>query len=135
HAITVDAHVILGLPCENDELTMETAYSLSILTVQLTKIYLHHLFMNTPIVNITEQGELNFHTQDIYINLVVDILEILPPEMIIHRLTGDGPRDLLIGPMWSLKKWDVLNGIDRELRQRNTWQGRRWQPRIESTKL
>jgi radical SAM superfamily enzyme len=51
---------------------------------------------------------------------------MLPPEMIVHRLTGDAPRDLLIGPMWSMKKWEVLNSIDRELRLRESWQGKYW---------
>lgn len=46
--------------------------------------------------------------------------------MIVHRLTGDAPRDLLIGPMWSLKKWEVLNAIDAELVARDTWQGKYW---------
>ncbi|MNC64941.1 hypothetical protein D3C75_1151810 [compost metagenome] len=58
--------------------------------------------------------------------LVVDTLERLPPEMIVHRLTGDAPRDLLVGPMWSLKKWEVLNAFDEELRRRDTWQGKLW---------
>ena len=61
--------------------------------------------------------------RDEYINLVCDQLEILPPEMIIHRLTGDGKRDELVGPMWSLKKWEVLNDIDRTLKERDTYQG------------
>ena len=61
--------------------------------------------------------------RDEYINLVCDQLEILPPEMIIHRLTGDGKRDELVGPMWSLKKWEILNDIDRTLKERDTYQG------------
>ncbi|HZG78979.1 MAG TPA: TIGR01212 family radical SAM protein, partial [Paenibacillus sp.] len=60
--------------------------------------------------------------------LVVDTLERLPPEMIVHRVTGDAPRDLLIGPMWSLRKWEVLNAIDAELERRDTWQGKLWRP-------
>ena len=58
--------------------------------------------------------------------LVVDSLEMLPPDMVVHRLTGDAPRDLLIGPMWSLRKWEVLNAIDGELVRRNSWQGKAW---------
>lgn len=61
---------------------------------------------------------------DEYINLVVDQLEILPPDMIVHRITGDGPLELMIGPMWSASKWDVLNGIDRELKRRDSYQGK-----------
>jgi hypothetical protein len=62
-------------------------------------------------------------TQEEYVNLVCDQLEILPPEMIVHRLTGDGKRDCLVGPMWSLKKWEVLNAIDDTLKHRNSYQG------------
>lgn len=62
--------------------------------------------------------------KDEYIDLVVDQLEILPPEMVIHRLTGDAVREELIGPMWSLKKWEVLNAIDARLKERHTYQGR-----------
>ena len=50
----------------------------------------------------------------------------MPPEMIVHRITGDGPIDLLIGPMWSVTKWEVLNGIDQELERRNSWQGKKY---------
>jgi len=73
-----------------------------------------------------EQGLVKFLEMDEYVNLVVDSLEMLPPDMVVHRLTGDAPRDLLIGPMWSLRKWEVLNAIDAELERRNTWQGKRW---------
>ena len=73
-----------------------------------------------------EAGLLRFLEQDEYISLIADSLELLPPDMIVHRLTGDAPRDLLIGPTWSLKKWEVLNGIDAELKRRDTWQGKLW---------
>ncbi|MNJ01247.1 hypothetical protein D3C73_1608200 [compost metagenome] len=61
--------------------------------------------------------------------LIVDSLELLPPEMIVHRLTGDAPRASLIGPLWSLKKWEVLNAIDAELVARSSWQGKYWRKR------
>ncbi len=61
--------------------------------------------------------------KDEYINLVCDQLEILPETMIVHRLTGDGKRDELVGPLWSLKKWEVLNAIDDELKRRDSYQG------------
>lgn len=73
-----------------------------------------------------EAGLLKFLEQDQYVRLIADALEILPPEMVVHRLTGDGPPDLLIGPMWSRKKWEVLNAIDAELKQRDTWQGKEY---------
>lgn len=65
----------------------------------------------------------NLMEKDDYINLVCDQLEIIPPEMVVHRLTGDGKRDEIVGPMWSLKKWEVLNAIDDTMRERNSYQG------------
>ena len=67
---------------------------------------------------------LEFMTQEDYTNLVCDRLEILPPDMIIHRITGDGPIDLMVGPMWSVNKWEVLNEIDDELARRESYQGK-----------
>ncbi|RKD21688.1 TIGR01212 family radical SAM protein [Ammoniphilus oxalaticus] len=130
HDISVCAHIILGLPGETIEMMMETARAVAQLPVQGIKIHLLHLLKKTPLVRLWEEGGLEFLSQETYIQLVVDILEILPPEMVVHRLTGDGPRELLIGPMWSLRKWDVLNGIDKELKSRNSWQGRLWKPAV-----
>lgn len=59
-----------------------------------------------------------------YVNVICDQLEMIPKEIIIHRLTGDAPWDSLIGPMWSLKKWEVLNAIDEELLRRDSFQGK-----------
>lgn len=67
-------------------------------------------------------------------NLVADQLEILPPEMVIHRITGDGGVDDLIGPVWSLNKFEVLNAIDAELVRRDSWQGKLYQPVEVSSK-
>ena len=71
-------------------------------------------------------GQTGFHilSEDEYIDLVIRCLEVLSPDITIHRLTGDGPSDLLIAPLWSLKKRSVLNHIHHELKVRDTWQGR-----------
>ena len=130
HNIRICAHIIYGLPQETEEMMLETAREVSKLDVQGLKIHLLHLLKKTPMVKQYEQGLLKFLEKDQYVNLVVRTLEMMPPEMIIHRVTGDGPRELLIGPMWSLKKWDILNAIDRQLREENTWQGKRWDPSI-----
>lgn len=71
-----------------------------------------------------EKGKLNFLTEEEYVRLVVDQLEIIPSDVVIHRITGDGPVEDLIGPMWSVTKWEVLNAIDRELERRNSYQGK-----------
>lgn len=124
HHIRVCSHIINGLPLETNEMMMETAREVAKLDVQGIKIHLLHLMKRTPMVKQYEKGMLEFLDFESYVQLVVDQLEILPPEMIIHRLTGDAPADLLIGPMWSSKKWEVLNAIDREFERRNSWQGK-----------
>nr|WP_212775023.1 TIGR01212 family radical SAM protein [Polycladomyces abyssicola] len=126
HNIRTCAHIIYGLPGETEEMMMETAKACAEMDIQGIKIHLLHLLKNTPMVKQYEAGLLRFLDKETYVKLVVDTLEILPPDMIIHRLTGDGPPDLLIGPLWSLKKWEVLNAIDDELKRRNSWQGKRW---------
>lgn len=127
HGIRVCSHIINGLPLENYGMMMETAREVAKLDVQGIKIHLLHLLKGTPMVKQYEKGMLEFLTQEDYVNLVVDQLEILPPEMIVHRITGDGPIDLMIGPMWSVNKWDVLNSIDAELKRRDSWQGKLYQ--------
>jgi uncharacterized protein len=124
--IRVCAHIIHGLPGESREMMLETVRQVSQMDVQGIKVHLLHLMRKTPMVRQWRDGLLRFLDMDEYIGLVVDTLEMLPPEMIVHRLTGDAPRDLLIGPMWSLRKWEVLNAIDAELVRRNSWQGKAW---------
>ncbi|SHH19551.1 hypothetical protein SAMN02745221_01902 [Thermosyntropha lipolytica DSM 11003] len=119
------AHIILGLPGEDYEDMLLTGKTLGKLPLQGLKIHLLHLMEGTPLVRLYEAGKLNFLSQEEYVNLVVDILEYISPEIVIHRLTGDSPRHLLIGPRWSLRKWEVLNSIDDELVRRNSWQGKR----------
>lgn len=131
HGIRVCTHIINGLPLEDREMMMETARQVAKLDVQGIKIHLLHLLKGTPMVKQYEKGLLEFLERDEYINLVVDQLEILPPGMIVHRITGDGPLDLMIGPMWSASKWDVLNGIDKELERRDSYQGKYYSKEIE----
>jgi radical SAM protein (TIGR01212 family) len=126
HNIRVCSHIIFGLPQETEEMMMDTAKAVADMDVQGIKIHLLHLLRKTPMVKQYEAGLLQFLEKDQYVRLIVDALEILPPEMIVHRLTGDGPPDLLIGPMWSRKKWEVLNAIDAELKRRDTWQGKKY---------
>lgn len=122
--IRICTHIILGLPGENERDMLDTAEAIASLPVQGLKIHLLHLLRGTPMVELYEHGDLNFLEQPEYVELVVKILERMPPEVVIHRLTGDGPPEDLIGPLWSRKKWEVLNAIDAELLKKNTWQGR-----------
>ncbi|PWW07483.1 hypothetical protein DFQ01_102380 [Paenibacillus cellulosilyticus] len=124
--IRVCTHIIYGLPQETHEMMLDTLRAVSRMDVQGIKIHLLHLMRKTPMVKQYEAGLLQFLEKDEYIKLIVDSLEQMPPNMIVHRLTGDAPRDLIIGPMWSMNKWDVLNSIDKELVRRGTWQGKLW---------
>ncbi|KJR44732.1 putative Fe-S oxidoreductase [Desulfosporosinus sp. I2] len=123
--IRVCAHIILGLPGETKAEMMETARAVAKLPLEGIKIHLLHVLRGTPLATIYQHEPFELMTQEEYVSLVVDIIEILPPEMVIHRLTGDGPPDDLIGPLWSRKKWEVLNAIDAELERRDSWQGKK----------
>ncbi|MBM7579009.1 TIGR01212 family radical SAM protein [Jeotgalibacillus terrae] len=124
--IRVCSHIINGLPGEDRDMMMETAQAVADLDVQGIKIHLLHLLKGTPMVKQYEKGQLEFMSQEDYVELVCDQLEILPPEMIIHRITGDGPIDLMVGSMWSVNKWEVLTGIDRALIERGSCQGSKY---------
>ncbi|MDA1477699.1 TIGR01212 family radical SAM protein [Bacillus changyiensis] len=133
HGIRVCSHIINGLPLEDREMMMETARAVAHLDVQGIKIHLLHLLKGTPMVKQYEKGKLTFLSQDEYVQLVCDQLEILPPEMIIHRITGDGPIELMVGPMWSVNKWEVLNAINDELQTRDSYQGKYFKTLKEAT--
>lgn len=121
--IKVIVHIINGLPGEDYNMMMETAKAVANMGVDGIKIHLLHVIKDTPMEKMLQNGMLTLMNQEEYINLVCDQLEILPETMIVHRLTGDGKRDELVGPLWSLKKWEVLNAIDDELKKRNSYQG------------
>lgn len=121
-------HVILGLPGENRDDMLRTIDFVSNSPSKGIKLHLLHLMKDTPMVKLYENDLLRFLEKEEYIDLVVDSIERLPKDMVIHRLTGDSPRSTLIGPMWSLKKWEVLNSIDDRLRERDTWQGKKYNP-------
>ncbi|MDK2563370.1 TIGR01212 family radical SAM protein [Romboutsia sedimentorum] len=125
--IKVIVHIINGLPGEDYDMMMETAKVVAKMGVDGIKIHLLHVIKDTPMEKMLEKNMMTLMTQDEYIKLVCDQLEILPETMIVHRLTGDGKRDELVGPLWSLKKWEVLNSIDAELNKRNSYQGIKFQ--------
>ena len=124
HNIRICTHIINGLPDETHEMMLETAQTIAKLDVQGIKIHSLHLMQNTPLVSLYESGGLRFLERDEYVSIVCDQLELLPPDMVIHRLTGDGAHSRLIGPKWSINKWKTLNAIDKTLETRNSWQGK-----------
>lgn len=121
--IDVVVHVIFGLPNETKEDMMNTVRYVTSKDIQGVKFHLLHLIKNTPMEKLYESNELKFLSQEEYLDIICSAISITPPNVVIHRLTGDAPRNLLIGPKWSLKKWEILNSIDRELEKRNIYQG------------
>lgn len=121
--IDVVAHTIFGLPGEDRTGMLNTIKYLSNMDIQGIKIHLLHLLKDTPLVKLYEEGKLKFLEKDEYVDLIAEAITMLPQQLVIHRLTGDAPRNLLIGPMWSLKKWEVLNAIDDKLEKEDLYQG------------
>ncbi|MBE6062508.1 MAG: TIGR01212 family radical SAM protein [Clostridium butyricum] len=117
-------HAIFGLPGETKEDMLNTIEYIAHSGATGIKIHLLHLMKNTALVKEYVNGNLEFLSQEDYIDLITKSVSMLPEEMIVHRLTGDAPRNELIGPMWSLKKWEVLNAIDKAFEDNNLWQGK-----------
>ncbi|MFN4214981.1 TIGR01212 family radical SAM protein [Exiguobacterium sp.] len=125
HNIRVCVHIINGLPGETTEMMLDTAREVAKMDIQGIKIHLLHVLKQTPLARQYELGLLELMDEKTYISLVCDQLEYLPENIIVHRLTGDGPPDLLIGPMWSRQKMAVLNAIHAELERRDSFQGKK----------
>ena len=122
--INVCAHVVLGLPSENRAEMLETAEKIAELGVDGVKLHMLCVLKNTELEKIYKQNKIRLvENEDIYVELVCDFLELLPPEVTVHRLAGNGLKPNLIYPTWVSKKWEVLNKIDREFERRGTKQG------------
>ena len=120
--IKVCVHVIFGLWESHDEI-MQTAQKLAELKVDGVKIHMLCALENTKLANLYRAGEIDFMSEDEYVQTVCDFLEYLPPDTTIHRLAGNGFSKTLIAPQWLGKKFDCLNKIDREFVKRNSYQG------------
>lgn len=123
--IQICAHVIFGLPNETETDMLQTIRDLLPLGIEQIKLHLLHVLKNTTLAHRYERGEYTPMSREDYIRTVVSALELLPPETVIGRLTGDGAKDELLAPLWSLKKTTVLNDIDKLLYERDTFQGAR----------
>ncbi len=126
--LRVCAHVILGLPGESVEEMLAMAGELNQLGVDGVKLHLLHVMKGTRLEQLYDRGEIRTLNRDEYAGLVCDFLERLDPRILIHRLTGDGGHDNLVAPLWSLRKFEILNLIDAELVRRGTQQGSRFIP-------
>lgn len=125
HDINVCTHLINGLPGESLAMMRENVQRTILDSdIQGIKLHLLHLMRNTKMLRDYAEGRLQLMNKADYINVICDQLEMIPSDIIIHRLTGDAPENSLVGPMWSLKKWEVLNAIDAELKRRDSWQGK-----------
>ena len=125
-------HMILGLPGETKDDMIATAKYLSALPIQGIKLQLLHVLKNTKLSVDYLQNKFEVLDLKQYMDIVISIIEILPPAMVIHRITGDGPKNILIAPLWSGNKRMVLNSIYREFRFRNTWQGKYYEMSIDT---
>jgi radical SAM protein (TIGR01212 family) len=121
--IHICTHIIGGLPGETREDIIETAMVLATLPIHGIKIHSLLALKGTRMGDLYEQGKITLMEKDDYVQIVCDILEILPPEMVIQRLTADGYRDIFLAPPWAVNKMDVLNAIDGELDKRDSYQG------------
>lgn len=122
--LEVVTHVIAGLPHETMHDFLETVYHVGNSGSSGIKIQLLHILKHTDLASMYENGEFDALSMEQYIHAVIRALSILPEEMVIHRLTGDGPSDLLTAPMWSTRKREVLNGLHRQMKMQNMWQGK-----------
>ncbi len=126
--IPIITHVILGLPGETHEMMKESIAHLASLPISGIKLQLLHVLKGTSLGKQYETEPFPLFGLEEYCDFVIDCLELLPPNMVIHRLTGDGPRALLLAPLWSTDKKRVLNTINKRLKERATWQGRLYTP-------
>lgn len=122
--INVCIHLIDGLPGETREMMLETAREVGRLSPHAVKLHLLHMIRGTKLFDMYEKGLVRPLELEEYVNIVCDQLELFPKETVIERVTGDGAKDTLAAPMWSLKKLCVMNEIDKEMGRRNSFQGR-----------
>lgn len=124
--LTVIVHVILGLPGETREMMAETVRYLAHSPIDGIKLQLLHILKGTGLADYYRDSPFPVFTMEDYIEFIIDCVELLPPELTVHRLTGDGPKSLLVSPLWSGSKRLVLNTLHKRFRERDTWQGRRY---------
>jgi len=117
-------HIIIGLPKEENDDYLKTAIFAQNCGTWGIKVHLMYVVKNTPLEKLYLNGDLKVNTKEEYVEKVVNVLENISSEIVVHRLTGDGDRETLVAPLWSIKKIDVLNSIHKELKRRNTYQGK-----------
>ena len=122
----VITHVIIGLPGENKDDVLETIDHVAGVRSDGIKLQLLHVLKNTKLCDIYENSPFHILTRNEYVDLLCDCVNALPPHMVIHRLTGDAPKKLLVEPKWSADKKAVLNLITKTFNERNVLQGSKY---------
>lgn len=124
HRINIDVivHIIIGLPYETKEDLLETIQYVGRLPIQGIKLQLLHVLSDTDLADYI--NEISILTLEEYVSLVIMCIENLPQNIVIHRITGDGPKALLLAPEWSAKKKHVMNTIHKTMKELDSWQGK-----------
>ncbi|MBQ8292601.1 MAG: TIGR01212 family radical SAM protein [Bacilli bacterium] len=125
--IPVIVHIINGLPQETKEMMIETVKYLNNFVIDGIKIHMLHILKDTPLADIYEKDKFKVLTKDEFIDIAVEQLRLLNPNTVVHRITGDPVKEDLIEPLWVLKKFVVLNDIDKLMRKEKYYQGDLWQ--------
>lgn len=121
--LTTIIHIINGLPGETKTDMVETVKYLNTLKINGIKIHMLHIMKNTPLEDLYQTTNFKVLSLEEYVDIVVEQLRNLNQSIVIHRITGDAPKDLLIEPKWTLKKFVVINEIDKAMRKNNYYQG------------
>lgn len=127
HRLPVIIHVILGLPGESRRDMEDTIRYINIIKPFGIKLQLLHVLEHTDLADYYRSGRLTLLTQEEYLSILIRSLELLSPDIVVHRVTGDGPRQLLLAPSWSVRKRDILNTLHLTMRQSGTRQGALYQ--------
>ena len=125
--IEVIVHTILGLPGESEAQILETMEYLNRKDIQGIKLQLLHVLKGTDLAEDYLAGKFHVYEREEYLDLLIRCLEHLDPDIVIHRITGDGPKDLLIAPLWTSRKREVLNLLHHQMKVADSWQGKRFQ--------
>lgn len=123
--IKVIVHIINGLPYETKDMMIETAKYLNELDIDGIKIHMLHIIKNTDLEDLYKKQSFHILTKEEYVDIVINQLEVLNENIVINRITGDPVKEDLVAPNWLLKKFCVLNEIDKEMVKRDTYQGKK----------
>ena len=116
-------HIILGLPNESKEMIINTIDYINRFPISGIKLQLLHVIKGTDLADLYSKKSYHVLSIDEYFDILISCIQKLSPNIVIHRLTGDGPKDTLIAPLWSLNKRNVLNTLHKKMKEQNAYQG------------